>query len=74
MKYELDQTFKKSKSRPLRLNFTKQSSIKSFFAVRLIKKMNNFSILINIDEICSQEQQTAPISGYQKEKNKLPSL
>ena len=71
MKDELELIFKKSKSKPLRLNFTKQSYIKSFFSVRLIKKMNNFFILLILTRLCSQEQQTAPIPGYQKEKNEL---
>ena len=46
----LNLSFKKSKSRPIRLNSMKQSHIKCLFAVKLVKAMNDFSILINIDD------------------------
>ena len=46
----LNLSFKKGKSRKIRLDSMKQSHIKCLFAVKLVKAMNDFSILINIDE------------------------
>ena len=50
MKNELGLSYKKGKSRPFKLDPVKQCYIKSLFGVRIIRKLNEFSTLINIDE------------------------
>ena len=50
MKNELGLSYKKGKSRPFKLDPVKQCYIKSLFGIRIIRKLNKFSTLINIDE------------------------
>ena len=56
MKKELRLSFKKGKSRPFKLDFIKQNYTKSLFAVKIIKKLDKFSTLINIDETLFSRQ------------------
>ena len=50
MKSELSLSYKKGKSRPFNLDLIRQDCLKNLFALRIIKKLNDFSTLINIDE------------------------
>ena len=50
MKEVLNLSYKKGKSRPLTTMTSKQIIIKGLFVVRIIKIINKFKILINIDE------------------------
>ena len=68
MKKELRLSFKKGKSRPFKLDFIKQNYTKSLFAVKIIKKLDKFSTLINIDETLFSRQTKITHSWLLKEK------
>ena len=42
--------FKKGKSRPVEIDWKRQIYVQSLHSVKLIKKINNFPIIINIGE------------------------
>ena len=43
-------SYKKGKSRPMGLQIAKQRLLKLYFTIKLIQNLNNYSMLINIDE------------------------
>ena len=68
MRRVLNLSFKKVKSRPIGIDYIKQFSTKSLFAVRLVKEIKNFSVLINIDETLFSRATKSVYSWLEKGK------
>ena len=68
MRRFLNLSFKKGKSKPIGIDYIKQFSTKSLFAVRLVKEINNFSVLINIDETLFSRATKSVYSWLEKGK------
>ena len=43
-------SYKKGKSRPFKVNITKQKLLKVYFSVKVAQKLSNYKILIEIDK------------------------
>ena len=50
MKFELNLSFKKATSRPLNLNVKSQHLLQILFSIRLVKQLEKWECIINIDE------------------------
>ena len=64
----LNLSFKKGKLRPIRIDYMKQSFAKCLFVVRVVKEINNFSVLINIDGTSFSRATNSAFSWLEKGK------
>ena len=68
MRRVLNLSFKKGKLRPIGIDYIKQFSTKSLFAVRLVKEINSFSVSIKIDETLFSRTTKSVYSWLEKGK------